>query len=87
MKKYEEIKSTVCAMRWGGFESMPEFVDFKGDSINILLRHDESLVVFDNGYNLEQYVVVEKGQWIVKDNNNDFIVMSDSEFKKKYKEC
>ena len=86
MKKYEEIKSAVYAMRWNGFESMPEFVDFKGDSTNILLRHDESLVVFDNGYNLEQYVVIEKGQWIVKD-NNDFIVMSDSEFKKKYKEC
>ena len=87
MKMYEEITNSVYAMKWEGFDSMMEFVEFKGDSINVLLRHDESLVIFDNGYNLEQYIVVEKGQWIIKDNKNNFYVLKDSEFKKRYREC
>ena len=86
MKQYIEVKSTVYAMFWNGFESMPEFVEFKGDSINILLRHDESLVIFDNGYYLDQHIVVEKGQWIIKDSRGNFISMRDSDFKKSYTE-
>lgn len=85
MKKYTEITHSVDAMRWEGFVSMPELVEMKGNAINILPRHDESILIFDNAFMLDNYVTVNKGDWIVKI-DNQYIRMSDIEFRKKYVE-
>lgn len=85
MKKYIEITHSVDAMRWEGFVSMPELVEMKGNAINILPRHDESILIFDNAFMLDNYVTVNKGDWIVKI-DNQYIRMSDIEFRKKYVE-
>lgn len=85
MKKYTEITQSVDAMRWEGFVSMPELVEMKGNAINILPRHDESILIFDNAFMLDNYVTVNKGDWIVKI-DNQYIRMSDIEFRKKYVE-
>lgn len=83
MKKYTEITHSVEAMRWEGFVSMPELVEMKGDAINVLPRHDESILIFDNAFMLDNYVTINKGDWIVKI-DNQYIRMSDMEFHKKY---
>ena len=83
MRKFTEITHSVEAMRWDGFVSMPELVEMKGDAINILARHDESILIFDNAYMLDMYTTVYKGDWIVKVDNK-YLGMSDSEFRKKY---
>ena len=85
MKKYTEITHSVDAMRWEGFVSMPELVEMKGNAINILPRHDESILIFDNAFMLDNYVTVNKGDWIIKI-DNQYIRMSDIEFRKKYVE-
>lgn len=85
MRKFTEITHSVEAMRWEGFVSMPELVEMKGDAINILPRHDESILIFDNAFMLDNYVTVNKGDWIVKI-DNQYIRMSDIEFRKKYVE-
>ena len=85
MKKYIEKTQSIDAMRWEGFVSMPELVEMKGDAINVLPRHDESILIFDNAFMLDNYVTVNKGDWIVKI-DNQYIRMSDIEFRKKYVE-
>lgn len=85
MKKYIEKTQSVDAMRWEGFVSMPELVEMKGNTINILPRHDESILIFDNAFMLDNYVTVNKGDWIVKV-DNQYLRMSDIEFHKKYVE-
>ena len=85
MKKYIEKTHSVDAMRWEGFVSMPELVEMKGNAINILPRHDESILIFDNAFMLDNYVTVNKGDWIIKI-DNQYIRMSDIEFRKKYVE-
>ena len=47
MKKFVEKKQPIEALQWNGFISMPELVEMKGDATNILLRHDESILIFD----------------------------------------
>ena len=85
MKKYTEITHSVDAMKWEGFVSMPELVEMKGNAINILPRHDESILIFDNAFMLDNYVTVNKGDWIIKI-DNQYLRMSDTEFHKKYVE-
>ena len=75
MKKYTEITQSVEAMRWEGFVSMPELVEMKGNAINILPRHDESILIFDNAFMLDNYATVNKGDWIVKETINIFVCL------------
>ena len=86
MMKFIEKKNIIEAIQWNGFSSMPELVEMKGDAINILLRHDESVVIFDNAYFLDNYIVVNKGDWIVRKDNGIWISMKDSELKATYEE-
>lgn len=86
MMKFIEKRSAVEALRWNGFASMPELVEMKGDAINILLRHDESVVIFDNAYFLDKYIVVNKGDWIVRKDTGEWISMCDSELRDTYEE-
>lgn len=86
MIKLVEKKNTIEAIQWCGFSSMPELVEMKGDAVNILLRHDESVVIFDNAYFLDKYIIANKGDWIVRKNNGEWITMRDSELKTSYEE-
>ena len=84
--KFIEKRSAVEALQWNGFARMPELVEMKGDAINILLRHDESVVIFDNAYFLDKYIVVNKGDWIVRKDTGEWISMHDSELRDTYEE-
>lgn len=86
MMKFIEKRSAVEALQWNGFASMPELVEMKGDAINILLRHDESVVIFDNAYFLDKYIIVNKGDWIVRKDTGEWISMHDSELRDTYEE-
>ena len=86
MRKFIEKKNSIEALQWNGFESMPELVEMKGDATNILLRHDESVLIFDNGYMLENYITVYKGEWIVKLSNGTWNSMKNKDFKEMYEE-
>ena len=86
MKKFVEKKQPIEALQWNGFISMPELVEMKGDATNILLRHDESILIFDNGYMLEKYITVNKGDWIIRSGNGVWVSMKDREFKIAYEE-
>ena len=86
MKKYIERKNCVLAMRWDGFISMPELVEMNGGAVNILLRHDESVVIFDNGYDLKPNIIANKGSYIVLDNGCYSVFSDEKSFNKKYVE-
>ena len=86
MKKFVEKREPIEALRWNGFDSMSELVEMKGDPTNILLRHDESVVIFDNGFFLENYITVEKGDWIVRKSNGVWNSMKDRDIKESYEE-
>ena len=86
MRKFVEKKIPIEAIQWNGFDSMPELVEMKGDATNLLLRHDESVVIFDNGYMLDNYIAVMKGDWIVRMSNGVWNTMKDKDFKESYEE-
>lgn len=86
MKKFIEKRSVVKAIQWNGFASMPELVEMKGDATNILLRHDESVIIFDNGYMLDNYITANKSDWIVCVSNGVLNSMKDKDFKEAYEE-
>ena len=86
MRKFVEKITPIEAIQWDGFISMPELVEMKGDATNLLLRHDESVVIFDNGYMLDNYIAVKKGDWIVRMSNGVWNTMKDKDFKEAYEE-
>ena len=86
MRKFVEKITPIEAIQWDGFISMPELVEMKGDATNLLLRHDESVVIFDNGYMLDNYITVKKGDWIVRMSNGVWNTMKDKDFKEAYEE-
>ena len=86
MRKFVEKKIPIEAIQWNGFDRMPELVEMKGDATNLLLRHDESVVIFDNGYMLDNYIAVMKGDWIVRMSNGVWNTMKDKDFKESYEE-
>jgi hypothetical protein len=73
MKRFVEKKNMIEGIQWNGFSSMPELVEMKGDAINILLRHDESVVIFDNGYFLDKYIIANKGDWIIRNEQKQYL--------------
>lgn len=85
MKEYVERERRVKALLWEGFKSLPELVEIHGDMVNILLRHDESVLIFDNAFNLSQYVTASKGDYIVH-NEGNYAIYDKSNFEKKYVE-
>lgn len=85
MKEYVERERKVKALLWEGFKSLPELVEIYGDMVNILLRHDESVLIFDNAFNLSQYVTVSKGDYIVHSEGN-YTIYDKAHFEKKYVE-
>lgn len=85
MKKYVEREKKIEAIRWEGFKSLPELVEVHGNMVNILLRHDESVLIFDNAFNLSQYVTVTKGDYIVCV-DGVYAIYDKAHFEKKYVE-
>ena len=85
MRKFVEKERKVEALFWNGFSSLPELVELRGDMVNVLLRHDESVLIFDNAFNLSQYITLVKGSWLVKI-DDEYCTMKDKEFHSKYVE-
>lgn len=83
MNLFIEKREPVMAMKWEGFSSMPLLIEMKGDATNILLRHDGSILIFDNAYSLSNYITVHVGNWILKENGT-WKSMKEAEFFKTY---
>jgi hypothetical protein len=84
--KLIEKRTPIEVIQWNGFASMPELVEMKGDAINILLRHDESVVIFDNGYFLDKYIIINKGDWIARDIDGVWHSIKNNEISSIYEE-
>lgn len=84
---YIEKPEVVVAMQWKGIDSMSELVAMRDESmVNILLRHDESILIFDNAFNLSVYVTLNVGDYYIKDTHGNFTVMDGHTFEETYLE-
>lgn len=84
---YIEKPEVVVAMQWNGAKSMPELIAMRDESMtNILLRHDESVLIFDNAFNLSVYITLNPGDYCIKDRQGNFVVVDRHTFEETYLE-